>query len=74
VKEQPHSSLAAVVHSQPEEYAMATEWLYGIAALVVSVGLFIACAGVGVYFLTKAGKRGVEIAQLEEQRKLGSRS
>jgi hypothetical protein len=47
------------------------ETMIGIAALIASVGFFILCAGVGVYFLTGAGKQGVEIQRLDDQQRSG---
>ena len=48
---------------------MSSELLLAISALIVSVGLFILCAGVGVYFFTRSGKTGVEIARLDDERR-----
>ena len=43
--------------------------MIGISALIVAAGIAWICFAVGVYYLTRTGREGMRIAQMEDERR-----
>lgn len=43
--------------------------MIGISALIVAAGIAWICFAVGVYYLTRTGREGMRIAQIEDERR-----
>jgi hypothetical protein len=45
------------------------ETMIGIAALLAGAGIGWLCFGVGVFYLTRTGREGMRIQQMEDERR-----
>jgi hypothetical protein len=44
------------------------ETMFGVATLIVSVGVLWVCFAIGVYFFTRTGVVGMRIQRMEDER------